>query len=109
MEWYDWTKEFQDEKITEDIPAKMRQIEAKWKTIKLFFTCLMVFNLVMMIPFASSRVHIEGVFVFGSVVSVVALAGVRIRCDIRLAMYRIMLEWQRNISAELRKSEAEDL
>ena len=109
MEWLDWTKDFQDETISEDIPAKMQKVEESFTKIKIIATCGMALNLVLMVAFVFSPIHTQGFFVFGSLACVVALAGSRIRADIRLAMYRLMLEWQRNLAAEMRKSEAEDL
>ena len=109
MEWYDWTKEFQDDNLTEDIPAKMQKAQAAWTTIKIMATCGMTLCLVLVIPFAFFPLPIQGVLVFGALACLIALAGSRIRLDIRLAMYHILMEWQKNLSAELRKSEAEDL
>jgi len=109
MEWYDWTKEFQDDKTTEDIPAKMHKVEETFTRIKIMATCGMVLNLILMISFVFSPIRTQGFFVFGSLACVIALAGSRIRADIRLATYRLMMEWQRNLAAEMRKSEAEDL
>ncbi len=110
MKWYNWTKEFEDETITEDIPGKMRSEQATFATIQIVSTCGMILCLILAgISILSGPIRAEALFVGGAVACMIALAGSRIRLDIRLAMYQIMMEWRRNISGELRKSEAEDL
>lgn len=110
MNILNWTAEFQDVTIPKDIPAEMQRLKESFSKIQIAFTCGMVFCLILMVPLTLiSTVRAEAMLGFSALACVVGLAGARIRTDIRLAMYRLMLEWQGNISAELRKSEAEDL
>lgn len=114
MELHDWTKEFREVERVEDIPAEMQRIVEKWTTIKYFFTGMMALCLALAAPlaFVTNKAPVQGamaLLMFSALASLIGLAGARLRADIRLATLRLRLEWHRNITAELRKSEAEDL
>lgn len=109
MELHDWTKEFREVERVEEIPAEMQRIVEKWTTIKYAFTGMMVLCLVLMLPVSYLNPHVMGLLGYGALASMIGLAGARLRADIRLATLQLRLEWRRNIDAELRKSQAEDL
>jgi predicted exporter len=109
MKLFNWAEAFEERRIYQDIPAKVRRTETGYWLFMPLTIVVTVAGLVFMMTSPSNDLKRMLLGLFVAVDGVVACALVKIWAHIRLAQYWIIWDSQNRLEAEINKSLAEDL